>query len=69
MKPVLWIIAALLIAGALVFVSSLRTRKALPVLELPDGESLPRTALQKRAAWALLGAVLLTAAAAALLVI
>ena len=68
MKPVLWIIVALLIAGALVFVSSLRTRKALPVLELPDGESLPRTALQKRAAWALLGAVLLTAAAAALLV-
>ena len=68
MKPVLWIIVALLIAGALVFIASLRTRRALPALELPDGESLPKTELQKRAAWALLGAVVLTVGAASLLV-
>jgi hypothetical protein len=68
MKPVLWIIVALLIAGALVFASSLRTRRALPALDLPDGETLPKTELQKRARWALLGVVLLTAAAGSLLI-
>jgi hypothetical protein len=68
MQPVLWIIIALLIAGALVFMSSLRTRRALPELELPDGVALPKTALQKRAGWALLGVALFTGAAAVLLV-
>ena len=65
MFPILWIIVALLIGGALVFIASLRTRRALPPLELPDGEALPKTELQKRAARALVGAGLLTAAAAA----
>ena len=50
MTPVLWIIIALLVAGALVFASSLRTRKMLPPVRLPDGEKLPKTILQKRAA-------------------
>lgn len=68
MMPLLWIIAALLLGGAIVFVSSLRTRRSLPAIELPDGETLPRTELQKRAGRALLAVMLLTAAAAALLV-
>ena len=68
MKPVLWIIAALLVGGAIVFASALRTRRTLPPLELPDGERLPKTELQRRAARALLAVLVLTAAAAGLLV-
>lgn len=68
MYPILWIIAALLVAGVLVVVASLRTRRQLPAIELPAGESLPMTAIQKRAGWALLGVALLTTAAAAFLV-
>jgi len=68
MKPVLWIIAALAIAGAILFVSSLRTRRSLPALELSDGESLPRTLLQKRAGRALLVVVALTVLAGACVV-
>jgi hypothetical protein len=62
--PVLWIIVALLIAGAIVFVASLRTRRTLPKLDLPDGEVLPKTLMQRRAAWALSAVALLTLAAA-----
>lgn len=65
MNLILWIILALIIAGAIVFVSSLRTRRALPALELPDGESLPGTLVQRRASWTLLVAVVLVVAAAA----
>jgi len=68
MKPVLWIIVALLIAGAILFASSLRTRRSLPALELPDGESLPKTLLQRRASWTLLAVVMLTLTAAICLV-
>ena len=65
MTPVLWIVVALLIAGAIVFVSSLKTRRTLLQLDLPDGEVLPKTLVQRRAGWALLAVVLLTATAAA----
>lgn len=68
MKPVLWIIVALLVAGALVFASSLRTRRMLPPVRLPDGEKLPKTILQERAGRALLIVTLLTAAAAGCLI-
>ncbi len=68
MQPLLWIIIALLLAGAIMFASSLKTRRTLPPLELPDGESLPKTALQKRAAWTLLAVLGLTATAAGCLV-
>lgn len=64
MRPVLWFIAALLIAGAIVFLSSLKTRRLLPRLDLPEGEALPRTALQKLAGRALAAVVLLSAVAA-----
>jgi len=62
----LWMIVALLIAGLLVFFSALRTRQSLPPLELPPGETLPRTPLQRYSAAALLIVMLLTVAAAAL---
>jgi hypothetical protein len=62
--PILWIVAALLIAGIIIFVSSLATRRSLPPIELADGEVLPRTALQIRAAWAFAAVAALTAAAA-----
>jgi len=64
----LWIVAALLIAGLVVFVSSLRTRRLVPAIELAAGEVLPRTELQKRAGWTLTAVVLLTGSAAACLV-
>lgn len=67
MKPILWLIAALLVAGVIVFMSSLVTRRQLPSVDLPDGEKLPRTALQKRAALTLSIVVVLTAIAAGLL--
>ncbi len=60
----LWVVAGLLIAGLLVFSASLRTRRLLPQIELPAGETLPKTPLQQRAGWTLLVLVLLTATAA-----
>ena len=64
MTPVLWIIAALLVAGIIIFISSLATRRGLPPIELADGETLPKTALQRRAALAFAAVASLTAAAA-----
>ncbi|MEJ2296942.1 MAG: hypothetical protein P8X94_00260, partial [Woeseiaceae bacterium] len=63
MNPILWLVVALLVAGVIVFVSSLATRRQLPAVELPDGEKLPKTALQQRAAWALLAVMVLSLAA------
>lgn len=68
MTPIIWIVLALLIGGAIVFASSLKTRRSLPPVEMPDGESMPKTALQKHARTALLVVLVLTAAAAACIV-
>lgn len=65
MTPILWIILALLIAAAIVFASSLKTRRSLPRIELPDGESMPVTPLQRHARRALFAAVALSFLAAA----
>ena len=62
------IVAALLLAGIIVFVSSLSTRRRLPPVELADGRPLPKTALQTRATWTLIVVAALTAAAAACVV-
>ena len=67
MTPIAWLVAALLIAGGVVFTSSLATRRLLPAIELPDGETLPKTALQRRAEWALFGVVVLCLVAAGML--
>ena len=64
MTFILWIVAALLVAGIIIFVSSLATRRRLPPVELPEGETLPKTALQKRATWTLTIVMLLTVVAA-----
>ena len=64
MSPVLWIILALLIAGALIYASSLKTRRSLPPLEMSDGEAFPKTIVQKRASRALLIVIMLVAIAA-----
>lgn len=61
MKPILWIVLALLVAGAIVFVAALRTRRQLPAL--PEGVELPPTPLQRYAGLALALVVLLTLAA------
>jgi hypothetical protein len=63
--PILWIILALLIAAAIVFASSLKTRRSLPPVELPDGETMPVTPLQRHARRALFAALTLSLAAAA----
>lgn len=64
----LWIILAMLVASLLVYLASLRTRSLLPEIELPDGEKLPRTPLQKYATWALVTVTSLTAIAAGLVI-
>ena len=60
MTFILWIVAALLIAGIIIFVSSLATRRRLPPVELAEGETLPKTALQTRATWTLAVVTLFT---------
>ena len=61
-----WIIAALLVAGLFVYLASVRTRRFLPPIELAAGEQLPATPLQRYARWTLLVVTLLTATAAGL---
>lgn len=63
MTPILWMVAALLLASTVIFVASLATRRRLPPIELADGESLPKTALQKRATLTLTAVAVLTAIA------
>lgn len=66
MAFILWSILALLLAGLLVFVASLGTRRRLPELELPEGETLPPTRVQRSARRAVLAVGALTASAAAI---
>jgi len=66
MGAILWITVGLLIAGILVYLASVRTRRLLPEIELPPGEKLPRTPLQRLAGWTLLVVVLLTGVATSL---
>ena len=63
---ILWIVAALLVAGIFVYLSSLRTRRLLPKIDLPPGEKMPRTPLQRLAGWTLLVVCLLTGTAASM---
>lgn len=66
MGAILWITVGLLIAGILVYLASVRTRRLLPEIELSPGEKLPRTPLQRLAGWTLLVVVLLTGVATSL---
>jgi hypothetical protein len=65
---ILWIAAGLLIAGILVYLAALRTRRRLPKIDLPRGEKLPRTLLQRYASWTLFVVVLLTGVAGGMVV-
>ena len=66
MNVILWVILALLVAGLLVYIASLRTRRLLPPLEIPLGESLPVTPVQIYTKRALLVIGFLTAFAFAI---
>ena len=61
MHVIVWIIPALLIAGLIVYFASLKTRRLLPPVEMPTGESLPSTPVQNYAQRALLVIGFLTA--------
>lgn len=63
-----WIIVALLIAGLLVYITSLRTRRLLPQIELAPGEKLPTTTLQRYASRTLLIIVLLSGLAVGIVI-
>ena len=65
MSPILWTVLAIAAALAVVHVAVRRARRRLPPLEIPAGETLPTTPLQRLAAWSLAGVSLFAAAAAA----
>lgn len=68
MPAVLWLVLALVAAFGVVAVSARRARRTLPALELPPGESLPPTPLQRLALQSLIAASGLAAVGAGLVV-
>ena len=66
MGPIVWIVIALAIGSIAVYVYTVRNRVRPPALELPPGEELPTTHLQRYAGWTLLEVGFLTALAAAI---
>ncbi|MBL8536867.1 MAG: hypothetical protein JNM59_05635 [Hyphomonadaceae bacterium] len=68
MSPILWIIVALAVAGGLLYVAVRRTQRHLPPLTLPQGEKLPKTALQRLAETSFIAVATLSAAAATIVV-
>jgi hypothetical protein len=66
---ILWLILALVIAFALVAMAARRTRRLLPALELPPGETFPATPLQRLATRSLAAAAGLTAIAAGIVIV
>jgi len=63
-----WIVVGLLIVSIVVYLSSLRTRRRLPVIELPEGESLPITPLQRYSGLTLITVATFSAIAAAIVI-
>lgn len=59
-----WTVLALLLASVLIYMASLHTRRLLPEIELPRGENIPKTPVQRFATWAMIAVSLLTALAA-----
>jgi len=66
---ILWIILALVIASALVALGTRRSRRLLPALELPPGETFPATPLQRLATQSLIAAGALTAVCAGIVTV
>lgn len=67
MGPILWSVLGLLVAGTLVYLSALRTRRTLPTIEMEPGERLPRTLLQGLARKTLFLVLVLTGVAAGMI--
>ena len=68
MGSIVWIVIALAIASIALYAYTVWYRARLPALELPPGEELPATHLQRYAGWTLLEVGFLTALAAAVVV-
>lgn len=64
---ILWLVLALVLAFALVALAAKRTRRLLPALELPPGETFPATPLQRLATQSLIAAGALTAICAGII--
>lgn len=61
---ILWLVLSLVLAFALVSLAAKRTRRLLPVLELPPGETFPATPLQRLATRSFIAVGALTAVSA-----
>ena len=68
MGSIVWIVIALAIGSIALYVYTVWYRAHLPALEMPPGEELPATHLQRYAGWTLLEIGFLTALAAAIIV-
>ena len=69
MHTILWVVLALGVAAVWSYVVVRRTRRILPRFDLPAGERLPMTAMQRVAWQALAPTLLLTVAAAAMVAV
>ena len=66
MGSIIWIVIALAIVSIAIYVAAVRNRQKEPQIELPPGETLPKTHLQRYAGWTLLEVAFLTLLAAAI---
>jgi hypothetical protein len=63
MPVILWTIIALALVAGAIAIAANQTRSIVPPLDLPPGETLPATPVQRLVRWALLvGLILMTAA-------
>jgi prepilin signal peptidase PulO-like enzyme (type II secretory pathway) len=69
MDIIVWTVTALAVVSLLVYVIQVRRRTRLPKIELPPGEKMPKTHLQRYAGWTLLEVSFLTALAAGIVVV
>lgn len=69
MGLILWSVIALAALSLIAFLAYANTRRRLPRVQLPPGEKMPRTHLQRYAGWTLLEIVFLTALAGGIIVV
>lgn len=69
MGTIVWIVFALAIISLMAYVAYARSRSRLPKIELPGGEKLPRTHMQRYAGWTLLEIGFLTVLAAGIVMV
>ncbi|HEX6850608.1 MAG TPA: hypothetical protein VF139_04315 [Candidatus Polarisedimenticolaceae bacterium] len=68
MQPILWSVLAIAGAFAVLFVAVNRARRRLPPIEVPAGETIPTTPLQRLALFSLAAVLAFSAGAAAVVV-